>query len=340
MKIIHLILTRRFAGSERYAVELANMQAAEHDVSIILQRNAGEARADAVAGHISSRVNVIYVSNFRPLALWQARRAIKRLRPDVSHAHLSWGCRVLSGMSEEAGVRVATLHITYKPKQHYKLDGLIAIAPWQLPLLPDRFRQRSTHIDNWSYPKAPSENARQRLRQAYGIEEDALVFGTLGRLDESKGLDVVISAFHRAAMPNAKLVVVGDGKTRSQLQQNAGADVIFPGYTSEPQDWLAAFDVFVNAARSEPFGLVFLEAMHAGLPIIASASQGATHLAPYIGRPLVAIDDVQGFAEAFTHIASEPPRRQSYDLQRFDPHDRGADVLKFYQRLMMYSAKG
>lgn len=335
MKIVHLILTRRFAGSERYAVELANMQAETHDVSIVLFRHAAEDRADAVAPHVSEKVNIIYVSNFKPLAVWQARRAIRRLRPDVCHAHLSWGCRILAGISSgDAGVRVATLHIRYKAKQHQRLDGLIAIAPWQLSAIPEQSGQQVVQIDNWSFSRAPSSDARQQLRQSLNMLESATLFGTLGRLDESKGLDVVIQAFKRAAIPGAKLAIVGDGPARAELEKQADENIIFTGYTREPQNWLAAFDVFASAARSEPFGLVLLEAMHAGLPIIASASEGATHLAPHIGRPLVAVDDVDGFAEAFRQLAKEPLQRLTYDMKPFEPTVRCENILSFYRQLV------
>lgn len=335
MKIVHLILTRRFAGSERYAVELANLQAAAgNDVSMIVHKHALEARPDALGRHVAGNVQLVPVNNFRLLALWEARRAVRTLQPEVSHAHLSWGCRVLKGMGKAAGLRIATLHITYKPAQHEELDALIAVAPWQLSLLPAKFAECSVQIDNWSMPRAVASDARKRLRASVGIADDCLVIGTLGRLESSKGLDVVIAAFRKAGIDNAKLVLVGAGKALADLQARAGPDVIFAGYSVTPGDWLAAFDVFVSAARSEPFGLVFLEAMHAGLPIIASASQGALHLRKHIGTPLVDIDDVEGFARAFVDFAATRPQGPEYDLRQFDAEARSADVMAFYRHCL------
>ncbi len=334
MKIVHLILTRRFAGSERYAVELANLQqAAGHDVSIMLHRHAAGDRPDAVARHLEPGVKVILLSNFRPLALLQARRILKKLRPDVSHAHLSWACRILRGLPE-AGLRVASLHIHYKASQHAGLDALIAIASWQLAMIPADFRGICTQIDNWSIAKEPHVDARQSLRRQYGFAEDTLIFGSLGRLEDSKGLDVLIRAFAKADIANARLVIVGDGKARPRLQAMAGKQVLFTGYSAQARDWLACFDVFVSAARSEPFGLVFLEAMHAGLPIIASASQGARHLAREIGSPLLPVADVDALCAALQQAASAKPARRTYAMQRFNATDRAEEITEFYRRCL------
>jgi glycosyltransferase involved in cell wall biosynthesis len=134
------------------------------------------------------------------------------------------------------------------------------------------------------------------------------------------------------------LVIVGDGKARQKLQVLAGEsarkNIIFTGYSSSPRDWLETFDVFVSAARSEPFGLVFLEAMHAGLPIIASASEGARHLAASIQTPLFPIDDVDALSRTFREMSAQLPPRRHYDMQGFDPVARTTEILAFYQRCL------
>ena len=135
MHIVHAILTDSFAGSERYAVELANAQAGDHQVTMVLHRDAGQARPDALAHRLSPQVRPVFVSGFPWLAALRARRVIDALAPDVAHAHLSWACKSLAGV-RRARARIATLHIRYKPQQHARLDGLIAIAPWQLAEVP------------------------------------------------------------------------------------------------------------------------------------------------------------------------------------------------------------
>lgn len=327
MHIAHLLLTSRFAGTERHVLELAAAQAATHDVTLVLRRAAAQDRPDAIAHRVDPRVKVQLVGDLAPA--WQARRLLRRLRPDVAHAHLSGGCRALHGLGGET-LRVATLHIHYKPRQHAVLDALIAIAPWQLDAIPAALRAHSVQVDNWTLPRPPAADARMRLRAAHGIAEDAFVVGALGRAEKSKGLDVLIDAFQRAALPGARLVIVGHGKDWQRLRGLAPADVVMPGFADAPQDWLAAFDLFVSAARSEPFGLVMLEAMEAGLPIVASASAGAQHLADVIGTPLVPIGDADALSGALRRAHAQHAGRRQYPLERFRIEAKLPEIEAFY----------
>ena len=330
MKIVHLILTSRFAGSERYAIELANAQSASHDVSLLLTRAAVQDRPDALGRRVASGVKLVVLDAWKPWLAWQARRVVRCLSPDVAHAHLSAGCKALHGLRGPS-LRVATLHIRYKPSQHAGLDGLIAIAPWQLESVPALLRSHCAQIDNWSTPPPADATARATIRRSLGIGDDELVFGALGRTEHSKGFDLLLAAFKQAALPGSRLVIAGNGRNWQELRRSAPASVVMPGFVDSPQDWLAAFDVFVSPARSEPFGLVFLEAMHAGLPVLASASEGATHLAESIGRPLVPVGDVQALAAALRELHRLRPARRSYDLACFDRDRQVAAVETFYR---------
>jgi glycosyltransferase involved in cell wall biosynthesis len=332
MRIVHLILTRRFAGSERHAVELANAQAAAgHEVALILRRAGAQPRADAIAHRVDPRVRVEVVADL--FARWQARRLVRRLRPDVAHAHLSGGCRALHGL-DGVCLRVATLHIAYKPQQHARLDALVAIAPWQLAAIPQPLRARTAQIDNWTLPVAPAPDARARLRARHGIPEDAYVIGALGRAERNKGFDLLIDAFRRLDAPNAWLVVAGQGRELEALRARAAGHprIVLPGFVERPQDWLATYDMFVSAARDEPFGLVLLEAMQAGLPIVASASEGARHLAGAIGTPLLPVGDPDALARALRTLVASKPARRAYPMQQFSIEARLGELERFYRR--------
>lgn len=330
LHIAHVLLTRRFAGTERHALELANAQAAAgHRVTLVLRKAGTGERADAIAHRASKDVRIEVVGDL--FASWQARRLLRRLRPEVAHGHLSGGCRALRGWSTTTR-RIATLHIRYKPKQHDGLDGLIAIAPWQLEAMPERMRRRTVQIDNWTLSKTPSPGARERLREAFGILPGDFVFGALGRSEPGKGLDVLVEAWKRAALPgDARLVIVGQGSAWKSLRAAAPESVVMPGFTDVPRDWLEAFDVFTSAARSEPFGLVLLEAMDARLPILASASEGAIHLAGVIGTPLLPVGDADALATALRAAHAARPPRRDYPMERFRIEDKLAQVEAFYR---------
>lgn len=327
MRIVHLLLTSRFAGTERHVLELAAAQSAEHDVTLLLRRAGARDRLDAIAQRVDPRVRIEVVGDV--LASARARRLLRRLQPDVAHAHLSGGCRALHGLQGTC-LRVATLHIRYKPRQHAALDGLIAIAPWQLAAIPDALRAHSIQLDNWTLPRSVEVDAGIRVRAQHGIGDEVFLVGALGRTERSKGLDLLIEAFRRAGLPDARLAIVGQGRAWKALRRQADRTVLMPGFAGQPQDWLAAFDGFVSAARSEPFGLVLLEAMQAGLPIVATASQGAQHLAAQLPT-LVPIEDADALAAALRRMVAAGRQRSAYAMDSFRIEARLPQLEAFYR---------
>ena len=332
MRIVHLLLTSSFAGSERHAIELANAQSQHHEVTLILRRSVRNGKAGGYAHRVDPRVTVLWVDRW--LGRWQARRLVRQLRPDVAHAHLSDGSKALGGLRDLRGkvLRVATLHIRYKPQQHAHLDALVAIAPWQMDAIAPPLRAHTAQIDNWTLPYRPAPDARQRLRAEHGITSDAWVFGSMGRMERSKGFDLLVDAFERAAIPGAHLVLVGQGAELEVLRQRKVPGVILPGFCEQPQDWMAAFDGFISAAREESFGLVFLEAMAAGLPIIATATLGANHLRVAMGARIVPLQDVAAMAGTLHAVHAQRPPRSPRSMERFSIDAKLSELEAFYRR--------
>jgi glycosyltransferase involved in cell wall biosynthesis len=333
MKIVHVILTSSFAGSERYAIELANAQARHHHVTVVLHRRAAQQRPDALAHRLDPAVAQVLVDGWPMLAAWRARRQVEALAPDIAHAHLSWACKSLAGV-RRAGARVATLHIHYKPQQHARLDGLIAIAPWQLADVPAGHPGQRCQIDNWTLASGTDWAGRAQVRAQLGLDADSYLVGALCRCEHSKGLDVLLRAWQDSAVPGARLAIVGHGRDWASLRQSAPPEVVMPGFVGQPAAWLAAFDALVSPARAEPFGLSLLEALASGLPVLATASAGAQHLAPWIGRPLVPVDDAAALAAALRQLLQQRPPRQPQDLQAFSIDSRLPLIDAFYRRCL------
>ena len=119
--------------------------------------------------------------------------------------------------------------------------------------------------------------SKERARKELGLNNDSFVYGTVGRMVNVKGYIYLIKAFEKLYLPNKsiKLVIIGDGKLRDELQQyvqeNSLQDaVIFPGEIIDAKLLIPAFDVFVLSSLSEGFSLVVLEAMAAKVPLIAT----------------------------------------------------------------------
>jgi glycosyltransferase involved in cell wall biosynthesis len=125
----------------------------------------------------------------------------------------------------------------------------------------------------------------QALRASLGIPIDAPVIGTAGRLNEIKRQDVLINGFAqlKSRVPNAHLVLVGEGELRDELSAQAASlgladSVHFTGYTTNPQHYHYMFDIFALTSRAEGTPQAVIEAGVAGRPVIASRVGGLPEL--------------------------------------------------------------
>jgi glycosyltransferase involved in cell wall biosynthesis len=132
------------------------------------------------------------------------------------------------------------------------------------------------------------------------------LLGAAGRFVPQKGFDVLLRAL--AELPQASLLLVGDGPERPRLERLVDElglrdRVELTGWRPDAARLLAAVDAVVVPSRAEPFGLVALEAMSAGVPVIASAVDGLAEVVTD-GETglLVPPDDPRLLAEAIARV--------------------------------------
>ncbi|HET7112187.1 MAG TPA: glycosyltransferase family 4 protein, partial [Pyrinomonadaceae bacterium] len=128
------------------------------------------------------------------------------------------------------------------------------------------------------------------------------------------------AALISARRSDLQFVIIGEDKSseknyRTFLENliselGLNGSVTMPGWQGDMSRVLSSLTLFVSAARSEPFGLSIVEAMATGLPVIASASEGASEILEdeRTGK-LVPIDDADALAEAINHLLDNPAER-------------------------------
>jgi len=154
---------------------------------------------------------------------------------------------------------------------------------------------------------------RAKARREMGVADDAIVVGFVGRLVKPKAPEVLIEAFSAMARvsPRARLAVVGAGpleRTLRDLAERLGIEdrVIWLG-ARDARTVLAGFDVFAISSRKEGLPYVVLEAMSAGLPIVATSSAGVEILViPGQTGVVVPPDDVSAFAHGLISLTRDP----------------------------------
>jgi len=148
-----------------------------------------------------------------------------------------------------------------------------------------------------------------QMRGELSLPQDAFVFGTVGRLDPTKGIPYLIEAFARvrAEFTNARLLLVGKGPFEAQFRQQVKDlaledSVCFAGFRLDVVRVYRAMDVFVIASVAEGMPRVLLEAMAAGIPCIGTRVGGIPEvIAPEVGQ-LVPAADNDALAQAMIKV--------------------------------------
>jgi len=184
-----------------------------------------------------------------------------------------------------------------------------AVAAWLRREIP---RARVAVIPNPVLPPSVTKNADSAQSRS------PVIIG-MGRLSHEKGLDRLLQAFAAVspAFPNWRLHLLGDGPLREALQTEAerlgiAARVTFPGNIAEPAGHLAAADLFVLPSRYEGFPNALLEAMAAGLPVLAfdCPSGPAAIIRQNVDGVLVPADDVPALKEQMARLMADAGERQ------------------------------
>jgi glycosyltransferase involved in cell wall biosynthesis len=157
-----------------------------------------------------------------------------------------------------------------------------------------------------------------RFDQAKARDATVLI-GTVGHLAPIKGFDTFLRAAKLVSprRPDVRFVIIGEDKSPQMEHRRSLEDLItelglseivnMPGWQDDMPAVLSSLKLFVSAARSEPFGLAIVEAMAAGLPIVATSSEGALEIIEDgITGKLVPTGDAESLAQAINALLDDP----------------------------------
>ncbi|GBR44242.1 glycosyltransferase [Gluconobacter roseus] len=340
LRILHCLSTREFAGTERHLAELSAIQARDHDVTLLLNRRTADPLTGGdISGFLCPDVKIVRAGAGGYLSALASE--LRSGRHDIVHTHLgrasaraSWLRR--AGLAGSVPV-VATLHTGYRGRSYGTHDGLVCIASWQREALPERQRESCTLIPNWTVPPCSTVEhraaLRERMRREWNIPDGGVVIGAAGRMVEEKNFGLLIQAWKQAGLrPGTRLVLIGDGPERAALERAAQGcpEILFTGYRTDMPDLLAALDAFVVPSRHEPFGLVLLEAMEAGLPVCATAAGGVTDILAEAPECLVAPGCLASLVAGLRRLEEAGPRQ--WDMSPYRIGTAARRVEAFYRR--------
>ncbi len=291
MKILQICSARKIGGGETHLAELSNALARRgHQMFFAL----------APDSPLTNRIqniapeNILFTRMRNSLDVFSGRELAKFVTQndiEIIHAHLARDYPLAALAARIARKSyVLTRHVLFplKSLQKYALKNVGGIiAPSKA--VADALRQQNL------FPAEVIETIHNGVDPAHftpvnKIKNTKFTVGTIGHLAPIKGHDVFIraAALVLQQRQDVRFVIVGEdkscsGENRIELENliaalNLQTHVEITGWTNDVRPFLHKFDLFVSAARSEPFGLVIGEAMASGIPVIATKSEGAMEI--------------------------------------------------------------
>ena len=331
MRIAQIMLSDGWGGAERLFVELCSGLAAEgHEVLAVCKPGFEQGR------QLSSLHNLSYATiparcNWDYLSVFQLKRLVSDFKADLLHAHLARASRMtgIVGRSLELPT-ISTTHNRIKKKYVSRIGYFTTITGdlkaylEQLDIERDRVR------------KVPNFSRLEAVDAVACVRNSPLTFVALGRFVRKKGFDVLLDAFKRYVETSpvpARLVLGGDGPLDRQLRRQADnlgiANLVeFKGWVDDIASCLDAADIFILPSLDEPFGIVLLEAMARGKPIITTDVSG----------PRDFLDDSTAF---FTHAGDSEGMSKTMRTAAENPElcrKKAELALELFREKYTYSA--
>ena len=270
------------------------LQHTRHQSDVVTLYNPGPV-ADMIVGDGGRVRDLGMTSNTELPALGRLTRLIRAGRYDVVHTHLYRSCVYGRIAARLAGtpVVVTTEHSigeTHLERRRMTLgvralylgtdlcsDATIAVSDavahrltkWGVPA-----RKIETIPNGLDFDRVAFDaTARDTIRAEFDLPRDAYVVGVLGRLDPIKRFDLVIRAAAPLLDDQHRLLIVGDGQIRPDLEAEAARQgvaelVTFAGERHDVAAMLSSLDLFIAASEQETFGLSVLEALANGIPAL------------------------------------------------------------------------
>lgn len=331
MRILQICSAREIGGGERHLADLANNLASRgHEIFAAISPGSPlRAEFSSLASE-----NVIELPMRNALSVssgMRISRFVRERRIEIIHAHVARDYPLAALAAGRSGARlVLTRHVLFPLSRIHRLtlrrtSRVIAVSEAVAAglraqnIFPEG---KIITIHNGIDVERFEQGSRGTGVPHVNHTQDRIRIGMVGHLAPIKGQEEFIraAAIICRTRNDVDFIIAGEDKSRDG-QNRANIEkltrelalkdrVQLTGWTDEVASLLATLDVFVSPARSEPFGLSIVEAMAAGVPVVATASEGAREIidADDSGR-LVPIGDAQALAKAMVDLLGDVNER-------------------------------
>ncbi len=361
---LHIDTARTWRGGQNQVLLTVNGLRSMGHRAALVAHPAGELRQRAAEG--LELIPLAPRAEMDLTAAWRLSRLLKRLTPDVIHAHDPHGLAMASlALSLGSGVSTGTppaliasrrvdFHLkgnSFSRWKHRQVDCFIAASEAIRQMLiadavpADRIVTVHEGIDVEHVLAAP----RVDVHQAFWLPHHAPVVGNVAALVPHKGQRYLVDAAHLVVqqMPDARFVILGDGELREHLEKQVREHhlekhVLLPGFRMDVLGCIKGFDLFAMSSVTEGLGTSLLDAMACSRPIVATRAGGIPEIVEDgINGLLVPPRDARALADAILRALGDDDMRARIGAagyarvtERFTVERMVAGTAAVYQRIV------
>lgn len=373
MRILHVIPSLGKGGAERLVLDICHeLQKAGNQVEIVVFRplNHFTELSKGLSIHVIPSEVRYSITSPDKINTERFDAFVDEFRPQIIHSHLLESEFITRNRPIETCTYITHWHGCHPPTNERKLLDYLKKDSWwylySVYRLKRQYKRSKNHflcISNFiqDYVKRafnPSEDHLHLLLNATDLskfepqckENDTSIFRlvAIGSFHPYKNQIFLLHAMKmlfELGETNVELIILGDGLERPKLEKyvsdnDLGRSVIFKGYVDTPEEFIQQSDALVHAAIDEPFGLILVEAMNMGLPVVAFRSGGIPEIVHDQNHGLLSeTGDLEAFVHNIIQLKTDRSFRERLSqaarirAQEFDIRRYVENLKSLYSRL-------
>jgi glycosyltransferase involved in cell wall biosynthesis len=327
MRVLHVDTAATWRGGQNQVRLTALGQAAQgHEVAVAFRD--GGALSERLRGTTLGLHAISFRGDLSPLAALSLARVLKTFRPHVMQLHDPHAITAgLMAVRLQPGARVIGVRRVDFPlrsplsRRKYRGCHRVVAVSQAIAEILDRagISPASVRVVYEGVPSRPAAVGGREALRRLGVPEGAPVIGNVAALAGHKDHATLLAALPGIlqAVPEARLVIVGDGELRSALEIQAtalglGGRCLFAGFRTDVDALMPAFDLFCLSSSSEGLGTSLLDAMNFGRAVVATRAGGIPEaVEDGVTGLLVPVGDPSALARAAVDLLLDPARREA-----------------------------
>ena len=323
--ILHVILSKGYAGSEKYVLDLVRYQNKDHKVYLVILKS-----NRILKKYLDDKIKTFEIGNF--FKKYKIKNLIKKIKPNIIHTHLGEAAKCVNKSTDYK--TISTMHMNYRADIYKNSDAIVVSNSTQFNQIKKNFNGKLFQSNLWVNLSKVSI-IKSKLKKNLKIPNNNFIFGSIGRFHPQKGFDIIIKAFKDLKLKNCTLILIGNGHKEFKNLECKYENFRIIGHVRNVSNYYNVFDAGIFMSRWETFGYSLVEAMKFRLPIISSKHMGNKDWIEKFNILKVDQENANQLKKHIKQLYKLKNPKKKYDLKIFDYKKNCEAITRIYRKILV-----